>query len=62
MKQVINAYKRSDAERRIAILKLEVDYELATLYEAIEENDEKKKDECKQKLETLRQEMVRLEV
>ncbi len=32
-----------DGERRIKVLKLEVDYELATLYEAMLENNEAKK-------------------
>lgn len=54
--------KRKEGERRIAVLRLEVDYELATLYDAMIENDEKKKKECKEKLEKLRLEMIRLEV
>ncbi|WP_416826989.1 hypothetical protein [Ectobacillus polymachus] len=61
MRQVINALKRTDAEKRIPVLRLELDYELATLYDAIVENDENKKVECKQKLEMLRLEMMRLE-
>ncbi|MCH1623935.1 hypothetical protein [Fredinandcohnia quinoae] len=61
MKQVINVLKRKDGEKRLAVIRLEVDYELATLYDAIIENDETKKTECIQKLEKLRQEMVLLE-
>ncbi|MFT4416063.1 hypothetical protein ACLM5H_19560 [Fredinandcohnia humi] len=61
MKQVINALKRIDGEKRLAVLRLEVDYELATLYDAMIENDETKKAECKQKLEKLRQELFKLE-
>ncbi|MBA2870653.1 single-stranded DNA-specific DHH superfamily exonuclease [Anoxybacillus calidus] len=60
MKKVINGLKRMDGEKRIAVLRLELDYELATLYEAMMENDEEKKKECKRKLEKLRQEMIRL--
>jgi hypothetical protein len=60
MKQVVNSMKRKDSERRIAVLKLELDYELATLYDAIKENDENQKSQCKVKLEKLRQEMNRL--
>jgi hypothetical protein len=37
-----------------------MDYELATLFEAIEEKNEKKMRECKQKLEKIRQELLRL--
>ncbi|MDG4655786.1 hypothetical protein P6P90_00410 [Ectobacillus antri] len=61
MRQVINALKRTDAEKRIPVLRLELDYELAVLYDAMVENDETKKEECKRKLETLRLEMIRLE-
>lgn len=60
MRQVINALKRTDAEKRIPVLRL-VDYELATLYDAMMENDKQKKEECVQKLEVLRLEMIRLE-
>jgi hypothetical protein len=60
MKKVVNGLKRTDGEKRIAVLRLELDYELATLYEAMMENDEEKKKECKRKLEKLRQEMIRL--
>jgi hypothetical protein len=60
MKKVMNGLKRTDGEKRIAVLRLELDYELATLYEAMMENDEEKKKECKRKLEKLRQEMIRL--
>ncbi|HFK1450267.1 TPA: hypothetical protein ACGXMV_001508 [Bacillus pacificus] len=61
MRQVINALKRKDAEKRIPVLRLELDYELATLYDAMMENDKQKKEECVQKLEVLRLEMIRLE-
>ncbi|EEK71815.1 hypothetical protein bcere0007_36550 [Bacillus mycoides] len=58
---MINALKRTDAEKRIPVLRLELDYELATLYDAMMDNDKQKKEECVQKLEVLRLEMIRLE-
>jgi hypothetical protein len=61
MKQVVNTLKRTDAEKRIPVLRLEVDYELATLYEAMVEEDDDTINECKRKLERLRVEMIRLE-
>ncbi|MEH7382370.1 hypothetical protein V7138_18055 [Bacillus sp. JJ1533] len=61
MKQVINDLKRKDGEKRMAVLRLEVDYELATLYDAMIENDEVKKAECKKKLQKLSKEIVKLE-
>jgi len=62
LKQVINDLKRKDGEKRLAVLRLEVDYELATLYDAMIEKDEVKKAECKKKLQKLSQEMIKIEV
>ncbi|MEH7222407.1 hypothetical protein V7112_01240 [Bacillus sp. JJ1566] len=62
MKQVINDLKRKDGEKRLAVLRLEVDYELATLYDAMIDNDELKKAECKKKLQKLSKEIIKLEV
>ncbi|MDF0725340.1 hypothetical protein PY093_01285 [Cytobacillus sp. S13-E01] len=59
MKQVTNLLKRVDGEKRIAVLRLELDYELATLYDAMKDNDETKKNECIKKLEKIRQEMFK---
>jgi len=61
MKQVVNMYKKGDGNRRLAVLRLEMDYELATLYDAMVENNEDKKRETKQKLERIRQEWMRLQ-
>lgn len=61
MKQVVNMYKKLDGQKRLAVIRLEMDYELATLYEAMVENNEQKKNECKQKLERLRQEILKLQ-
>nr|WP_235888051.1 hypothetical protein [Neobacillus paridis] len=52
--------KKVSERERTAVLRLEMDYELATLFEAIEEKDEKKIKLCKQKLEKIRLELVRL--
>ncbi|MBP0724761.1 hypothetical protein J5Y03_06105 [Bacillus sp. RG28] len=61
MRQVINALKRTDAEKRIPVLKLELDYELATLYDAMIVEDFEAMNESKKKLEQLRLELIRLE-
>ncbi len=62
MKQVINALKRKDAEVRIPVLRLEIDYELAVLFEAMEMSDVDMMNSSKERLEELRTEMLRLEV
>ncbi|MCM3732320.1 hypothetical protein M3196_11675 [Fictibacillus nanhaiensis] len=61
MKQVMNTLKRTDAERRIPVLKLEIDYELVTLFDALKSKDQKQINDSKRKLERLRLELVRLE-
>jgi hypothetical protein len=61
MKQVMNSIKIKAIEReRKAILRLEMDYELAVLYEAMGENNEFKKTKSKEKLEKIRQELLTL--
>ncbi|PLR79220.1 hypothetical protein CU633_01560 [Bacillus sp. V3-13] len=61
MKQLINSTRKKGVEQeRTAVLKMEMDYELAILYDAINEKNETKKTECKQKLEHIRQELLRL--
>ncbi|EJR93452.1 hypothetical protein IKE_05848 [Bacillus cereus VD196] len=60
MIQTINTLIRADVEKRTMVLRLELDYELATLYDAIKENDKQKKEECLKKLDALRLEMIRL--
>jgi hypothetical protein len=61
VKQLMNtSLKKAGEKERTAVLRMEMDYELATLFEAIEEKNEKKMKECKQKLEKIRQELLRL--
>jgi hypothetical protein len=61
MKQVIQTLKRTDAEKRIPVLRLEVDYELATLHDAMIAEDIEAMNLTKKRLEKLRQELIRLE-
>lgn len=61
MKQVVNSLKMEKKEQeRKAVLRLELDYELATLFDAIQDNDENQKNESKQKLIKIRQELLKL--
>ncbi|TCP30516.1 hypothetical protein EV207_10545 [Scopulibacillus darangshiensis] len=61
MKQVIQTLKRTDAEKRIPVVRMEIDYELATLHDAMIEDNAAEIKACKVRLEKLRQEMLRLE-
>lgn len=61
MKQLVTVTrKKAEEKERTAVLRLEMDYELATLYEAMTENNVKQQTECKQKLEKIRLELIRL--
>ncbi|WP_102262055.1 hypothetical protein [Mesobacillus jeotgali] len=61
MKQLINSTRKKNGElQRTAVLRLEMDYELATLFDAMTDSDKSKMKECKQKLERIRQELLRL--
>jgi hypothetical protein len=61
MKQVIQTLKKNEAERRIPVLRLEIDYELVTLHDALVAHDGEQINRSKKKLERLRQEMLQLE-
>ena len=61
MKQLMNLAGKMEVEKkRKAVLRMEMDYELATLFDAMNEKDEKQKVESKRKLERIRQELLRL--
>ncbi|WEG15011.1 hypothetical protein PU629_16435 [Pullulanibacillus sp. KACC 23026] len=61
MKQVIQTLKRTDAEKRIPVLRMEIDYELARLHEAMVNADQETIESCKENLTRFRQELIRLE-
>ncbi len=61
MEEITQAYKSNRAEERIPVLRLELDYELATLYDYIQEGNMEAVEATKDKLMTLRQEMLLLE-
>jgi hypothetical protein len=61
MDQVIAALKRRDSEERIPVLRLELDYELATLYDALKAEDKLQTKRSMERLKQLRREMLLLE-
>lgn len=61
MKQLMNLVKHKAQEKeRKAVLRMEMDYELATLFEAMNEQNEDLQIISKQKLEKIRQELLKL--
>ncbi|MDP4086656.1 MAG: hypothetical protein Q8934_18950 [Bacillota bacterium] len=61
MKQMMNTTRKKAWDKeKAAVLRLEMDYELATLFDALMENDKEKIMDCKGKLEGIRQELMKL--
>lgn len=51
MKQVVHVIRKADVEKEyVKLLNLELDYELATLFDAVQEKDEKQKMKSKNRL------------
>lgn len=61
MKQLMNTLRKRDVEKeKRAVLRLEMDYELLTLFDAMAENNEQQKTKSKEKLEKIRTELLKL--
>ncbi|MFS0574395.1 hypothetical protein AB1K83_02040 [Sporosarcina sp. 179-K 3D1 HS] len=61
MKQVVHVIRKAEFEKEyVSMLNLELDYELATLFDAIEQNDEKQKRKSKQRLSDIHRELEML--
>ena len=58
MKQMIKIIRKMDIEKQYEhILRLELDYELASLYAAMNENNELDKEKSKKRLQEIREEL-----
>lgn len=61
MKQVMGTAKKKKHDlERIAVLRLELDYELAVLYEALQDNNEGLITKSKMRLEKIRDELLKM--
>lgn len=61
MKQVMNTSKKRDVQQqRMNVLKLEMDYELAVLFEAIQTKNTETQTKSKQKLMSIREELMKM--
>lgn len=61
MKQVVHVIRKADVEKEyIKVLRLELDYELATLFDAMEHHDEKEVQKSKKRLVEIHQELEAL--
>ncbi|GGP14658.1 MULTISPECIES: hypothetical protein [Oceanobacillus] len=60
MKYVMEALRRKEAEERLPVIKLEIDYELATLYEAMQDEDTVQIIKSKERLKQLSEQWMAL--
>ncbi|MFC4712577.1 hypothetical protein [Planococcus dechangensis] len=61
MKQMIQVIRKADVEKEyVNTLKLELDYELATLYDAMQQNDDAQKMKSKKRLAEIQVELEAL--
>lgn len=62
MNSINQTLSRKDAEKRIPLLKKEVDTQLGLLHQALQNKDTETVTNCKNQLEKLRREMLLLEI
>ncbi|MCZ8520268.1 MULTISPECIES: hypothetical protein [Paenibacillus] len=62
VEEMMQAFRSRRPEERIPVLRLELDYELSTLYDALESGDHEQAEASKDKLKGLRHEMLLLEM
>lgn len=61
MKQVVHVIRKADVEKEyVKVLRLELDYELATLFDAMQENNEKEEQKSKKRLAEIHRELETL--
>lgn len=60
--EMIQAFRSKRTDERIPVLRLEIDYELAVLHDAMQMGDQAAIEASKRRLEELRREMLQLEV
>lgn len=61
MKQVVQIVRKQDVEKKLILgLKLELDYELASLFDAIQQNNQKEIDKSKARLSEIHSELEAL--
>ena len=61
MKQVVHVIRKADVEKEyVKVLHLELDYELASLYDAIQQDDKKQIEKSTNRLHQIHREMETL--
>ncbi|MEW9677847.1 hypothetical protein ABRT01_17055 [Lentibacillus sp. L22] len=61
MKYVMEALRRKEAEEKLPVIRMEIDYELVTLHDAMKANDTVQIIKTKERLEQLRRQLLEIE-
>jgi len=62
MKRVIDALHEKEVMERLPVVRMEIDYELMMLHEAMQQENEEQKEQSINRLEKLRNELLQLNV
>lgn len=60
MNYVMDALRKKEAEKKLPIIKMEIDYELMTLYDAMQARDEEQVVTTKETLQHLHTELTKI--
>lgn len=61
VKYVMEALRRKEAQEKLPVVKMEIDYELLTLYDALKADDKVQIIKAKERLEQLRLQLLQAE-
>lgn len=60
LKYILEEVRRMEEKEKIPVIKMEIDYELLTLYDALQENDKVQIIKSKERLKQLRENLLEL--
>ncbi len=61
VKYVMEALRRKEAQEKLPVIRMEIDYELVSLYDALQAEDTVEVIKAKEKLEQLRKQLIQIE-
>ncbi|MGJ9458568.1 hypothetical protein [Oceanobacillus sp. CF4.6] len=61
MKYVVEALRRKEAQEKLPVIRMEIDYELVTLFDAMKADDKVMIIKAKERLEVLRKQMLQID-
>ncbi|PAV29871.1 hypothetical protein CIL05_08300 [Virgibacillus profundi] len=61
MKYVMEALRRKEAQEKLPVIRMEIDYELVTLYDAMQAKDKVQIIKAKERLQQLRAQLLEID-